>query len=123
MKYDEMKEEKDPDSDSYDEKEKGKNILGMKLAHLNGALRKRFNIPDNVKGLIVLSVEPGSAAFSKGISRGNVIVEANQEKLETTGQLSEIVKKAREKGTKSLLMLIYNTGGNLFVAVPLEESK
>lgn len=96
------------------------NIIGMKLAALNNQLRKEFNIDKEVNGLIVLGFEANSEAASKGIRKGNVLLEANQKKLENINQLKNIVEETKGSGRNSVLFLVNRNGDNLFIAIPIK---
>ena len=42
-------------------------------------MRKRYEIKDSVKGVVITQVSPNSPAADKGIKEGDVVVEINQE--------------------------------------------
>ena len=51
--------------------------LGIKVQNLTQQVRSMYRIPDDISGVVVVSVEPKSNAFSKGIREGLVISELN----------------------------------------------
>ena len=82
-------------------------LLGMKLAPLDEALRKRHKVPDSVKaGVLVLSVKAGSDAEKKGISAGDVIQEAGNVAVKTPADVQAQIDAFRKKGRKAIPLLI-----------------
>ena len=57
--------------------------LGLELAPIDAAARKSFKLKDSLKGVVVASVAPGSAAADKGLRAGEVIEEVNQQAVES----------------------------------------
>jgi serine protease Do len=97
-------------------------VLGMTLAPLDEALRKRFSIDAKVtKGLVVTEVAPTSPAGRKGIKAGDVIVEVAQEPVAATADAAKSVDKVRKAGRRAVLMRVEDPKGQMrFVAVPVE---
>ncbi len=79
---------------------------GMTLQELDNAWHRWFTLPDNFKGLVILSVKEGSEAEKMGIRRGDVLVNLNNE-IDLTSL--EDIKAAKEdlKKEKYLLLLMY----------------
>lgn len=98
-------------------------ILGMNLKPLDKSLRDRLKINESVNGLAVVAVKQNSAAAEKGIKVGDVISEASQSKITTKASLDEVIKKAAEKGRKSVLLLVYRGSDPIFVALPIKEEE
>jgi serine protease Do len=96
-------------------------IFGMELAGLSADIRKSFQIKDNVKGVVVSSVEPNSAAAEKGLRAGDVIQEVNQVAVSDPSQVSQAIDAAKKSGKKTALLLISNAQGDArFVALAVE---
>ena len=71
----------------------------------------------NQKGVFVTSVESGSTAASKGVRRGDVIVEVNRRNIDNVDQYNEAVFNLK-KGN-SVLLLIVRKQGTIFIAFDL----
>ncbi|MDJ0685025.1 MAG: DegQ family serine endoprotease [Alphaproteobacteria bacterium] len=95
--------------------------LGLALAPLDGEARERFNLDDEVEGVVIAGVDRGSDAEAKELAPGDVIVEVNQQKVATPDDVADRVQKAREEGRKSVLMLISQGGSLRFVVVKFEQ--
>jgi len=95
-------------------------MLGLTLKSLDDELRAQLGLDDDATGLVVMNVEPLSEAHDKGMRAGDLIVEAGQERLRTTSDLSDRIDAAREAGRKSILLLVRRRGEPLFVALSLD---
>ena len=96
--------------------------LGLNLAGINEETRKRFNIKDTVKGVVVTRVDPNSPAADKRIVAGDVVVEVGQEAVATPADVARRIEQLRKDGRKSALLLVSNAQGEVrFVALSLDK--
>jgi serine protease Do len=96
-------------------------VLGLELSGVTDELRKRYNIKDNVKGVVVTRVEPNSNAADKRIQAGEVIVEVGQEAVTNPAEVARRVEALKKEGRRSALLLVANAQGEVrFVAVTIE---
>lgn len=97
--------------------------LGMTLATITPELRTRFEIAEDVDGVLVTDVEADGPAAEKGIRPGDVIVEVQQDEVARPQDVLEKVKNVREASLKSVLLLLRQRAGEMrFVAVKLDDS-
>jgi serine protease Do len=95
--------------------------LGLELSGVSEELRRRFNIKENVKGVVVTRVDPNSSAADKRIQPGEVIVEVGQEPVANPADVTRRVETLKKDGRKSALLLVANAQGEVrFVAVSIE---
>jgi len=94
--------------------------LGMTLQTLDADVRAELGLADDVAGVVVTAVEADSVAEAKGVTPGEVIVEAGQEKVSTPGDVLARITAARAEKRGSILLLVQNAGGLRFVALSLE---
>ena len=95
--------------------------LGIDLATLSDALRKKYKIRDTVKGVVILGVDANSPAADKRLSPGDVIVEIAQEAVSTADDFQAKVDKLKKEGRKTALLLVSGGDGELrFVALSLQ---
>jgi serine protease Do len=96
--------------------------LGMEFSGLSDEMRKSFKIKDSVKGVIVTSVEPGSAAAERGLKPGDVIEEVNHQAVERPSAVAKAIEGAKKDGGKKPALLLVSNGEGVvrFVAVPLD---
>ncbi|MEJ1937652.1 PDZ domain-containing protein, partial [Nostoc sp. NIES-2111] len=95
--------------------------LGLELSGITDELRKRYQLKDSVKGVVVTKVDPDSPAADKRIQAGDVIVEVQQEAVSSPDAMAKRVDALKKEGKKSALLLVSNAQGELrFVAVAIE---
>jgi serine protease Do len=109
------------DGTKDDEKSVVKKTLGLDLSNLTEELRRKFKIKDSVKGVVITSVEAGSAAAEKRLNAGDVIVEVAQEPVANADAVQKRIDTLKKEGKKSALLLVANAEGELrFVALSLQ---
>jgi Do/DeqQ family serine protease len=62
-------------------------LLGAKVANLSPALADELRMDIDAKGVVVTDVESGSAAQSFGLQKGDIVLNVNNAKIETTQDL------------------------------------
>ncbi|HTD87211.1 MAG TPA: PDZ domain-containing protein, partial [Candidatus Binatia bacterium] len=73
-----------------------------------------FKIPSTVKGVIVMGVEPDSAAYDAGLREGDVIQEINRKPVTSADEAVRMTEKAESKTT---LLRVWSKGGSRYVVV------
>src|SRR5579864_2500101 len=76
-------------------------VLGAQTENLSRQLGEYFGVKDG-EGVLVRSVEKGSAAEKAGLKAGDVIVRADNEKLSDRADLSQVLRNHREGGKITL---------------------
>ncbi len=87
----------------------GKGILGMRLQPLTPELRDQLQIDEDIKGLLVVDVEPDSPAAEAEISSGDIITEVAQQDIETVDDFKKVIEQYGKPG-ESLLMRVTRPG-------------
>ncbi len=80
--------------------------LKIKVRLLNKEDIKERNLPKNTTGLVITEIDKDSPVNYLQVN--NIIVEAQKKKINTIGDLDNIVKLALKGNDKSLLIAIYN---------------
>jgi serine protease Do len=92
--------------------EHGRARWGIGLSNVTPELREQLQLPGEVHGAVITNVQPGSAADNAGLARGDVIVEVNRHKVETSADVQ------RELGNiapgQDALVLVWSNGGSTF---------
>ncbi|BBK42304.1 serine protease [Allostella vacuolata] len=96
--------------------------LGLALAPIDRDARREHGIPASVKGVLVASVSPDSAAADKGIRAGDVIVKIGGRSVTNPDEVAERVTAAQGERRKSILLLLNRQGTERFVALPLGQA-
>jgi len=94
--------------------------IGLRLAALNQSARQRFDIPRDVKGVVVLDTDPNSNAADQGVQAGDIIEQVNNKAVSQPKDVTAQVAQARKSGRKAVALLINRGGQEQFVAVPLD---
>ena len=92
--------------------------LGFTVEDLTGELAEQYGYKD-LSGVIVTSVDEDSQAAEKGIARGALIMEVNQQKIRNTTEFNEAIKDAKKEGTA----LLFVKRGRYTYFVPLKLSE
>ncbi|MBM3616188.1 MAG: Do family serine endopeptidase [Alphaproteobacteria bacterium] len=95
-------------------------LLGMTLKPLDAAAAEELGLPAGSEGLAVVKVDAAAEAAAKGLSRGDIIVEAGQRPVASLKDLSDRIEEAKAGGRKSLLLLVRRNGDPRFVALSVE---
>ncbi|MBC2885901.1 Do family serine endopeptidase [Ochrobactrum sp. CM-21-5] len=111
-----------PDTPKNERKnEAGPSVLGMKLGELNDDVRGEFGIAEDVEGVAILYVAPGSAAGEKRIETGDVIVDIGQVTVKTPTDVKKRIDVLRREGRKNALLMLASRSGELrFVTVRID---
>jgi serine protease Do len=72
-------------------------------------------------GVVVVDVDPKSAAADRGFKEGDVILEVGGKSVSNSADVREAVKEARADNKNSVLMRVRTGGTARFVAVPIEK--
>jgi len=80
--------------------------LGLSLQSLNPQIIRALNLPADVRGVVITSIDPGSDAADKGLRRGDVILSVNRVAVTSPAQVLSAVDAARRAGRTSVLLLI-----------------
>jgi len=89
-------------------------IDGVEIVDMTEELRGELGIDEAEQGVIVESVEPGSAAEDAGIRAGQVIIEVNQKKVNT---VDEAIAAMKDFDGKVLLVRVSVQGSMSTLAV------
>ena len=94
----------------------------MTLSGLTEDVRKKFDLGEEAKGVVVVAVDPAGPAAEKGIRPGDVIVEVTQDEVRLPSEIKAKVEEAKEAGRKSVLLLVEGQNGLRFVAIRIDQS-
>ncbi len=96
-------------------------VLGMTVSVMDESISRRFALPTDSRGLVVVAVDPDSDAYSKGMREGDLITEVGREPVATPADMERRIQAATDSGRKSLLLLVRRGDAPRFVALGLEE--
>jgi Do/DeqQ family serine protease len=94
-------------------------LLGIAIADVNAAIAERFKLPVS-QGVLVNSVNPGSAAEESGMLPGDIIVEIDAHMVNSVSELQEWV--ARNRPGKEIEVTFIRDGEKRTVKTRLKNS-
>ena len=94
-------------------------VIGLTLAPLDDATRSRLNLPAEVRGTVVESVDQNSDAGTKGLRRGDVITRANDRAISGPADLAAAVDAAKKAGRTSILVGVLRSGRTAFLPIKI----
>src|SRR6185503_55672 len=72
-------------------------LKGVAVGDLDSQSRAQFKIPETVRGVVVLQVEPDSAAGEAGLKAGDVILEINKHAVKSAEEAVRLTEKPKDK--------------------------
>ncbi|HEY9538775.1 MAG TPA: DegQ family serine endoprotease [Kiloniellaceae bacterium] len=95
--------------------------LNAQLATLTPELRKRYGIPGEGEGVLVLDIKEGSV-FEQGLRPGDVIRKVEGNAVESPQQVERLVDAAKSASKSAVLLLVSRRGQDLFLGVKLSDA-
>jgi serine protease Do len=85
--------------------------LGMQLSGITPELRNQLELRDDVRGVIVIAVNPASLAAGRGIRPGTVIAEVHNKAVGSPGDFVRRVETLKAEGRRSAVFLVLTANG------------
>jgi serine protease Do len=89
-------------------------LQGLTVETLTPEIARELNLSAQTSGVVVSSVEPGSAAAEAGLRRGDVVQEVNHQRVTS---VSEFNRAAVTSGKQPVLLLVNRGGNTVYIAV------
>lgn len=105
-------------------KKNTKEILGMTLRELTPQDRTSMQIPADLKGVLIMKVDPYSEAYqAKGLRNDDVIVDVGGHPVSKSDEVIALIEDARKKKKKHEIFQIRRGENVLYIALNVEEEK
>lgn len=78
----------------------GKILGGLELNNLTPSLKKEFRISNKIKGILITDVKPKSKSEKAGFQAGDVIIQAEDTKIENFTNLQSVLNNFKDKYKK-----------------------
>jgi serine protease Do len=93
-------------------------LQGLTVETLTPEIAHDLNLSAQTAGVVVSSVEPGSAAAEAGLRRGDVIQEVNHQPVRN---VSEFKNATAQLGKQPVLLLVNRGGNTLYVVIEAQQ--
>jgi serine protease Do len=105
-------------------KKNTKEILGLTLRELTTQDRATIQLPAEVKGVLIMKVDPYSEAYqTKGIRAGDIIVDVDGKTVTKAEEVLSMIDELRAKKKKNAILQIRRGENVLYIALNLEDDK
>jgi serine protease Do len=94
-------------------------VLGLALAPLDEATRRRLNLDAAIRGVLIASVDQSSDAAQRGLRKDDVIVQASGEPVTSAAEFSAAVTAAKKAGRPSILVGVHRGGRTSFLPLKI----
>jgi serine protease Do len=95
-------------------------LSGVELTDVDARWRRQFELPSDIRGAVVTSVDTDSEAYEAGLRPGDIILEINRQKVANSRELSDISRK--NKGGRTLLR-VWSRGTSKFVVIEPDQKR
>jgi len=89
--------------------------LGLELSPIDPAMRRHFQIPRDVDGVVVTRIAPDSPFAELGLESGDVIQSVDQQPVKAPQDAAKLLQDAATKG--NVLLLLNRHGSSQFVGL------
>ena len=94
-------------------------VLGLALAPLDEAARRRLSLDPAVRGVLIASIDQSSDAAQRGLRKDDIIVQASGEPVTTAAEFSAAVTAAKKAGRPSILVGVHRGGRTSFLPLKI----
>lgn len=95
--------------------------FGADVADITDDIRREYDLPKDVKGVVVTAVKPDSLAADRGVSMGDVVVNVQMRPVESLSELEQAVHRAIQENRRYSTSLIRSKSGFRWVVWPLRS--
>jgi serine protease Do len=103
-------------AESPEENDKGApgDILpGVTIQNLSAGLRERYEVSEDVTGVIITKLDPQSRAAAMGVEEGDVITQVNRKPVKAVGEANALARES----SKTVLLKIWRKGDTMLFMV------
>jgi serine protease Do len=93
--------------------------IGLRVEELTDSLRQRFGVPDDIQGVIVTGVRPGSPAAQANLVVGVVISEVDRQTVASPKDLNDKIENAQKSGKDAVFLRLQLGENQVFGALSL----
>ena len=84
------------------------------MADLDARARRQFDLPPDLRGAVIVSVDPDTVAAEAGLQPGDAIVEMNRRRVASADEALELSRQSRGQ---RVLLRVWRDGGTRYVVI------
>ncbi|WP_174549174.1 Do family serine endopeptidase [Novosphingobium rosa] len=84
--------------------------IGLSVQPLTPPIARAVGVAESTKGVVIGFVDPNSDAGSKGLSRGDVVISAGYQPVNTVAELEAAIRAAQASNRPALLLQVIHRG-------------
>jgi serine protease Do len=93
--------------------------IGLHVAAMSNAVRRRLSLPASVAGVEVAAVQPGSAADRAGLRPQDVILQVQGQAAANPNAVEVMLRLAQDKALTEVGLLVASPAGQNWLALPI----
>lgn len=93
--------------------------LGFTVTGLDGSIREQLQLDSDTEGVVVRNINEGSAAYERGLRRGDIITRVKRVAVTSSAEFYDEVEKAIDSGDEVLLLTVLRNDIEQFIAFEL----
>jgi serine protease Do len=95
--------------------------LGLKVLTMEPDIAQQLQVPSNQRGVVIAGVASASDAANRGLQRGDIVVSANMQDVNSVADLEKTIRAAKTAGRPTVTLQILRPGqpGLVYIAVRL----
>ena len=93
--------------------------LGITVAEITDSMREQYELPEDATGLVIVEIDDESDALEKGLRRGSIINEINQQAVTTVEEAEKAIEEVKGKKRKAVLLRVQTGSQFVMLAVRL----
>ncbi len=97
---------------------KTRNLVGLELATIDTVMRKKYRLPEELSGVIIVDIKDDSAAAKQNIRIADIIVRINDKEIKTVSDVDSALRTARQAGRDYALTRLIRDKNELFTTIP-----
>lgn len=95
--------------------------LGVAVTPLTPQIAQSIGVGAQVRGVVIVQVDPESDAAAKGLRRGDVIVSINRTPVATGAEIARLVSAAKAAGRGSVLVYVQRRNNGSFIPLQIGD--
>ena len=119
-KFSEADKESDEKEDNVKTNEVELDDIGLRFVGLSADTRTKYNLPKNIKGVVITAVKRDSFAAKAGLTVGSVISQISQVNVKSADEAKKVFDDAIKKGVDSVLLQVFQNDFSRFLILKIK---